>query len=599
MAHNNEPRKRVSITGITSDIRTKYHIQTGEIGHGHYGTVRKCSDRETGEVFAVKTIKKEKVGRIDSLRREIQILQAVDHPNIIKLYDIYEDDKYLHLVMELCEGGELFDRIIAKTQSAEGHYSEVECAKLVQKILRAINYCHTIHNICHRDLKPENFIFKTKAEDSEMKIIDFGLSRYEDEAGSKMTTRVGTPYYISPEVLARRYDKACDLWSIGVITYILICGYPPFYGDTDAEIFESVRKGRFTFPSPEWDDITRPAKTFIKSLLNKDPTARPTAEQALQHEWLARTLSAGFEARPFNFAQMNTALRQFMGMSNLKKVALNVIAHQTAEADVAHLTALFEALDQDGNGVITVDELQGALGRAGASPRTSQGLSAALRAADIDASDALDYREFLAATMDQRVYTQEGNLRKAFRYFDLGRTGCITREDLVRIFGSEEQAHQILGDVDRDQDGQISYEEFKRMMVESFTPRRHPGAVAGATGAFFQGPAIASGGGGGGMAQAAADPNRATPGVLSNTPKNPGSRRRPAAVALGGGRGGAAAAQPAEVERREETGAGRPDGVQLGGAAGPGRRRRRRRDAPSARVVELGFEVGRGGKREP
>jgi calcium-dependent protein kinase len=230
--------------------------------------------RETKQWYAIKSIRKSKVGKIEVLKREIEILKSVDHPHIIKLIEVHEDSKYLHLITELCTGGELFDRIIAKTQSDEGHFSEHNAASLVRDITDAIAYCHDVKHIVHRDLKPENFLFLTEAEDAPVKIIDFGLSRYENPGNAIMKTKVGTPYYVSPEVLNREYTKACDMWSIGVITYILLCGYPPFYGDSDQQIFESVRVGRFDFPSPDWDDISDEAKDFIKALLRKDPVKR-------------------------------------------------------------------------------------------------------------------------------------------------------------------------------------------------------------------------------------------------------------------------------------------------------------------------------------
>jgi calcium-dependent protein kinase len=230
--------------------------------------------RETKEWYAVKSIRKSKVGKIEVLKREIEILKEVDHPNIIKLVDVYEDEKYLHLITEVCSGGELFDRIIAKTHTAEGHFSEHDAAKLVYSILDAIRYCHDVKQIVHRDLKPENFLFLTEADDSPIKIIDFGLSRHDTQNFGVMKTKVGTPYYVAPEVLNREYTKSCDIWSIGVISYILLCGYPPFYGDSDNEIFESVRVGRFDFPSPDWDNISGNAKDFVCSLLKKSPDER-------------------------------------------------------------------------------------------------------------------------------------------------------------------------------------------------------------------------------------------------------------------------------------------------------------------------------------
>ena len=257
-----------------SCLFVSYHINPKELGHGHYGVVRKCMHRETKEWLAIKSIRKSKVGRIEVLKREIDILKEVDHPNIIKLRAVFEDQKYLHLITELCTGGELFDRIIDKTNSAEGHFSERDAAKLIRDICDAIAYCHDVKQIVHRDLKPENFLFQTGDDDAPIKIIDFGLSRHDTQNLGVMKTKVGTPYYVAPEVLKREYTKSCDVWSIGVICYILLCGYPPFYGDSDNEIFESVRVGRYEFPSPEWDEVSQDAKDFINSLLQLTPSAR-------------------------------------------------------------------------------------------------------------------------------------------------------------------------------------------------------------------------------------------------------------------------------------------------------------------------------------
>ena len=181
----------VQITDALADVRIKYHINPKELGHGHYGVVRKCMNRSTGEWYAIKSIRKAKVSKIEVLKREIEILKEVKHPNIIELIDVFEDAKYLHLVTELCTGGELFDRIIAKTQSPEGHYSEQDAASLIRDILDAIAYCHS-KEIVHRDLKPENFLFATEAEDAPIKIIDFGLSRHNDANQGIMKTKVGT-----------------------------------------------------------------------------------------------------------------------------------------------------------------------------------------------------------------------------------------------------------------------------------------------------------------------------------------------------------------------------------------------------------------------
>mmetsp|Transcript_3976 Transcript_3976/g.5920 ORF Transcript_3976/g.5920 Transcript_3976/m.5920 type:complete len:500 (-) Transcript_3976:544-2043(-) len=456
-------RESLFITSYVADVRVKYHVQPKELGHGHYGVVRKCQNRQTGEWFAIKTIRKSRVHRLESLKREIEIMQTLDHPNIIKLFDVFEDEKYLHLITALCTGGELFDRIIAKTHSEEGHYSERDAAGIVRKILDAIAYCHNVH-ICHRDLKPENFLFETKDENSELKIIDFGLSRSEDmNSMGVMTTRVGTPYYIAPEVLGRHYTKACDIWSIGVIMYILLCGYPPFYGDNDTEIFASVQRGQFQFPSPEWDSISDEAKDFIRLSLQKDPEARPSAEQALTHAWFERVKGEGYDAPLVIAPFMKDRLQQFVGMNKLKKFAMSVIAQSLTEAEIGHLRKVFSSIDGDGNGVITVEELQDAMRQEGMDVVEGEVLKL-MQGIDLDGNNTLDYQEFLAAVVDRNVFIREENVRLAFQYFDKMDQGFIRASDLVEIFGSEEHAREIMGDIDLDGDGTISYEEFREMM---------------------------------------------------------------------------------------------------------------------------------------
>lgn len=268
------------------DVKEMYHINRKIIGTGHYGVVRECIDRQSGERFAIKSIRKAKVGNFEMLKREIIIHAEVNHPNIVGLVDFFEDPKYVHLVTELCTGGELFDKIVSKAQDGAGCFSESETAHLILSILDAVAYLHS-KDIAHRDLKPENFLFSSKDDDARMKIIDFGLSRNERESTDGiMRTKVGTPYYVAPEVLNREYTKSCDVWSLGVITYIMICGYPPFYGDDKHEIFSSVRGAKFDFPSPDWDNVSDEAKAFITSLLSKDPASRPSATEAMQHPWI-------------------------------------------------------------------------------------------------------------------------------------------------------------------------------------------------------------------------------------------------------------------------------------------------------------------------
>ena len=355
----------VMITDTLSDVRVKYHINPKEIGHGHYGVVRKCMDRETKVWYAIKSIRKSKVGKIDVLKREVELLRECDHPNIIKLIEVHEDQKYLHLITELCTGGELFDRIIEKTQSAEGHFSERDAANLVRCILDAIAYCHDQKGIVHRDLKPENFLFSSKDEDAIIKIIDFGLSRHDDMKAGIMNTKVGTPYYVAPEVLNREYTKSCDIWSIGVITYILLCGYPPFYGDTDNQIFDSVRTGRFDFPSPDWDGISDSAKDFICSMLRRDPQKRISAAKGLEHTWIKEMAGEANASRKGHrrqrtsiaIAPQSIAFIKYRDMHKLKKAALGWLATNSTNDDLTALKEVFKKIDVNNDGTITLEEL--------------------------------------------------------------------------------------------------------------------------------------------------------------------------------------------------------------------------------------------------
>eukprot|EP01123_Difflugia_compressa_P013375 TRINITY_DN615_c0_g1_i1.p1 TRINITY_DN615_c0_g1~~TRINITY_DN615_c0_g1_i1.p1 ORF type:complete len:472 (+),score=95.17 TRINITY_DN615_c0_g1_i1:51-1466(+) len=250
-----------------------------ELGRGGFSIVRKAIRKETGEIFAVKIIEKnQSEEELQLLQREIDIMQKLDHKNIIKLDEVFDEKDTIYLVMEFVQGGELFDQIVSR-----GTYSEFDAAKIIRQILEAVEYLHSI-GIAHRDLKPENLLCSGD-ENNTIKVTDFGLSK--DFGSASLRTSCGTPDYVAPEVLrGQPYDNSVDIWSIGVITYILLCGFPPFYGNTDQQIFEKILKVDYDFPSPDWDAISGEAKDFIKKILVQDPTKRPTALQALEMDWI-------------------------------------------------------------------------------------------------------------------------------------------------------------------------------------------------------------------------------------------------------------------------------------------------------------------------
>ncbi|KAG6798454.1 calcium/calmodulin-dependent protein kinase type 1 isoform X1 [Apis mellifera caucasica] len=252
------------------------------LGTGAFSEVRLAESREKpGQMFAVKIIDKKALkGKEDSLENEIRVLRRLTHPNIVQLLETFEDKHKVYLVMELVTGGELFDRIVEK-----GSYTEKDASGLIRQVLEAVDYMHD-QGVVHRDLKPENLLYYNPDEDSKIMISDFGLSKMEDSG--IMATACGTPGYVAPEVLAQKpYGKAVDVWSIGVISYILLCGYPPFYDENDANLFAQILKGEFEFDSPYWDDISDSAKDFIHKLMCVNVEERYSCKQALAHPWIS------------------------------------------------------------------------------------------------------------------------------------------------------------------------------------------------------------------------------------------------------------------------------------------------------------------------
>ena len=274
------------ITGSISNINTNYYVFPTILGRGHYGCVRECMHLKSKQLYAVKSIEKSKIGRLDHLQREVYLLSKINHTGLMKMVDIFEDVQYVHIITEIYAGGELFDKIIER-KTLNGCFDEWSAATIVKSLLEAVSYLHR-NGIVHRDIKPENILFVSKDDDDlSVKLIDFGLARrHRKGIDASMSNPVGTAYYMSPELLRGKYDQSCDVWSIGIVAYILLCGYPPFNGEDDPQIFETIKQGHFIFPSTSWDRVSPEAKDFIKCLLRKDPRKRFTADEALQHPWV-------------------------------------------------------------------------------------------------------------------------------------------------------------------------------------------------------------------------------------------------------------------------------------------------------------------------
>eukprot|EP00746_Dinoflagellata_sp_MGD_P132960 gnl/MRDRNA2_/MRDRNA2_66641_c0_seq2.p1 gnl/MRDRNA2_/MRDRNA2_66641_c0~~gnl/MRDRNA2_/MRDRNA2_66641_c0_seq2.p1 ORF type:complete len:525 (-),score=97.86 gnl/MRDRNA2_/MRDRNA2_66641_c0_seq2:94-1668(-) len=464
------------VTVSAGNIDDFYATKNWDLGAGGYGSVRKGVCKATGVQRAIKSIPKKSLPDRARFDREVEVMRILDHPNIIKLFEVYEDAKFLYMVMELCSGGELFDCIIEEP----GGLSEKVAAKVAREVVRAVHYMHTA-NVAHRDLKPANILLVDNSglEKSALKVIDFGLSR-QCKPGEFMTTKACTLQYVAPEIMGVcQYTPLCDIWSLGVIIYIMLCGTAPFTG-TNREIYDSIKSCTYSFEGPEWSTISSDAKDLISSMLILDPDQRFTAEQVLHHVWIENLAP---QAKDENLLESRfNNLKAFTAANKLKKATLTVIAQQLEEGKIKDLKEMFDALDTHDNGTITVDEMGEAIRKLDLPEVWHTHLSQIMEHIDTTGNGVIDYTEFVAAALDKKMYLQEDLCWSAFRVFDIHGNGRLTKDELAKMLGGgnsdkecEEvwqdvmhidrmEIERILKDHDADGDGAIDFDEFMVMM---------------------------------------------------------------------------------------------------------------------------------------
>ena len=486
---NNDKNLKINkesfITINKGDI-TQFYQVIKKIGEGAYGKIYKVKNKQSGDIRAMKQITKSKIPDITKFQTEIQILSMVDHPNIVRLFEVIEDDKYFNLLQELCTGGELYK----KYQTTQ--LKEKEIAKIFNQIMSAVAYCHE-KGIVHRDLKLENILFASEDPDSPIKIIDFGFSvllgkkptikneekeKKNSEGNNdpkkfgfkRLKSKVGTLYYISPEIIKGNYDEKCDIWACGVILYILLTGNPPFSGNTDKEVYNSITQIKYDFDKEKWKNISKYARDLIKNMLTPAKN-RYTAKQVLASKW--------FEVKLKNENDKNIDIldyrhiNKYKTFNKFKQAILTFIASRLSSEESKKMQNIFFNIDEDKKGFITFEDFRKYIINEYDIDdliENEEELRKGFQSVDIDHNNKIDYTEFLAANLDEKIFLKEDKLKEAFRTFDINDTGAIKKEDIIRVLKLEnipdknEIANSIIKENDFDKDGKINFKDFLSAM---------------------------------------------------------------------------------------------------------------------------------------
>ncbi|MED6209123.1 Calcium-dependent protein kinase 9 [Stylosanthes scabra] len=456
-----------SILGIPFEHIGKYYTFGKELGRGNCGVTHLCTERKSGLQYACKSISKKKLlcrsgNYKDALKKEIQVMKHLSgQPNVAEFKSVFEDSLYVHIVMELCSGGDLLQRIMQK-----GHYNERDAASLCKQIVTIVHHCHFM-GVMHRDLKPENLLFSSKGDDAILKAIDFGHSSFIEQ-GEKYADVLGSPYYIAPEVLKGKHGKEADIWSAGVILYTLLSGMPPFWADKEEGIFRAILLGHIDFTSRPWPKISKNAKDLVSKMLTLDPERRITSAEVLEHNWIKENVKASHHHKPMDNAIL-CRMNEFREMNMLKRLSLKVIAQNLPKEEIQGLKTMFSNMDTYNDGAITTEELKAGMQQLGSNFTDSEAQQL-MDAVDMDRNGTFDCMEFITAAMHRHRLKRDKNLYKAFQYFNIDKTGFITIDNLktlMKEFGANDEVtiNEIMSKVDTDNDGRISYEEFCTMMI--------------------------------------------------------------------------------------------------------------------------------------
>ncbi|XP_030466661.1 CDPK-related kinase 5-like [Syzygium oleosum] len=452
--------------GFSKELTSRLEVGD-EVGRGHFGYT--CSARFRkgefkGQQVAVKVIPKAKMTTaiaVEDVRREVKILRALSgHSNLVRFYDAFEDPDNVYVVMELCEGGELLDRILSRG----GKYSEDDAKAVIVQILNVVAFCH-LQGVVHRDLKPENFLYTLKDENSQLKAIDFGLSDFV-RPDEKLNDIVGSAYYVAPEVLHRSYSTEADVWSVGVIAYILLCGSRPFWARTESGIFRAVLKAEPGFDEPPWPSLSSEAKDFVKRLLNKDPRRRMSAAQALSHPWIRNYNGVKVPLDVLIFRLMKVYMRS----SSLRRAALKALAKTLTVDELVYLREQFTLLEPNKSGSITLENLKLALMKNATDAMKDSRIPDFLASLNALQYRRMDFEEFCAAALSvhqlEALDNWEQHARSAYEHFEKDGNRTIVIDELASELGLSPSVpvHAVLHDWIRHTDGKLSFLGFIKLL---------------------------------------------------------------------------------------------------------------------------------------
>lgn len=431
------------------------------IGEGGYGQVKEVIEKATGYKRAVKSIQTKFLNRtdIDSIYEEIKILKNLDHPGIIKIYQVYRETFCVHIVTEICTGGELFEKITKVKK-----LSENTAARYLLDIVSIVKYLHD-SGYMHRDLKPDNIMFEDKTKNSRLKIIDFGTAKQfiKNESYSSL---VGTPYYIAPEVLNGDYDHRCDIWSIGVILYIMLSGTPPFTGSSNKEIYSKILEEPLKFEGKTWASVSNPAKNLIKKILTKNPSKRISLNELYYDPWIRTRAENQVPDKNLSKVSMKN-LSRFKKINKLQACTYVYLSQCfTTANELKHIRQLFESFDLNGDGRLSIEELRAGIEKY--SGELKMDAIEIMKNCDLDNNGFIEFSEFLAAVCNKRIEMTKLQLKAAFDAIDTDGSGKLSKVEIRQALvgmTSEKSISDLVKNMDLNGDGEIDLDEFTNAIL--------------------------------------------------------------------------------------------------------------------------------------